>query len=187
MPAERKPWGAEGTFFDPIASSVYDEYLVGPSSRPVRTRCHPSGWLQASALTYCLISLVGVKWSCLRIDKKLSPLFCFTVSHSAGDEHGDGPSRCRANSAKIRQSRPDYGLRLSHFQHESLWERRLFPPRSTAVGDSDGSLILHSSKIVKDKLTDLWGSWLLQNDFKITSGEITSGQLIQFILDAEQY
>ena len=31
---------------------------------------HPSGWLQAGALTFRLISLVAVKWSCLRINKQ---------------------------------------------------------------------------------------------------------------------
>ena len=35
--------------------------------------CHPSGWLRASALTCRLISLVGVKWSCLRINKQAFP------------------------------------------------------------------------------------------------------------------
>ena len=34
---------------------------------------HPLGWLRASALTFRLISLVGVKWSCLRINKQASP------------------------------------------------------------------------------------------------------------------
>ena len=33
-------------------------------------RFHPSGWLRASALTCRSISLVGVKWSCLRINKQ---------------------------------------------------------------------------------------------------------------------
>ena len=31
---------------------------------------HPSGWLWASALPCRLISLVGVKWSCLRINEQ---------------------------------------------------------------------------------------------------------------------
>ena len=34
---------------------------------------HPSGWFRASALTCRLISLVGVKWSCLQIDKQAFP------------------------------------------------------------------------------------------------------------------
>ena len=34
---------------------------------------HHSGWLRASALTFPLIFLVGVKWSCLRIDKQVVP------------------------------------------------------------------------------------------------------------------
>ena len=34
-------------------------------------------WLQASVLTCCLISLVGVKWSCLRIIKQAFPPFRF--------------------------------------------------------------------------------------------------------------
>jgi len=34
---------------------------------------HPSGWLRASARTCRLISLVGVKWPCLRINKPASP------------------------------------------------------------------------------------------------------------------
>jgi hypothetical protein len=33
----------------------------------------PSGWQLASALTCRLISLVGVKWSCLRLNKKAFP------------------------------------------------------------------------------------------------------------------
>ena len=41
-------------------------------SVPVDIPCnfHPSGWLRASALTRRLVSLVGVKWSCLRINKQ---------------------------------------------------------------------------------------------------------------------
>ena len=35
--------------------------------------CHPSGWLRTSALTCRWISLVGVKWSCLLIDKQSFP------------------------------------------------------------------------------------------------------------------
>jgi hypothetical protein len=31
---------------------------------------HPPGWLRVSALSCRLISLVGVKWSCLRFDKQ---------------------------------------------------------------------------------------------------------------------
>ena len=34
---------------------------------------HPLGWLRASALTCRLISLVSVKWSCLRINKQAFP------------------------------------------------------------------------------------------------------------------
>ena len=34
---------------------------------------HPSGWLRASALTCPQISLVGVKWSCFRINQRSSP------------------------------------------------------------------------------------------------------------------
>ena len=34
---------------------------------------HPLGWLRASALTCCLISLVDVKWSCLLIKKQAFP------------------------------------------------------------------------------------------------------------------
>ena len=40
---------------------------------PTLCNFHPSGWLRASALTCRLISLVGVKWSCLRIDKRAFP------------------------------------------------------------------------------------------------------------------
>ena len=36
---------------------------------------HPSGWLRASDLTCCLISLVGVQWSSLRINKQAPPPF----------------------------------------------------------------------------------------------------------------
>ena len=42
---------------------------------------HPSGWLRASALTCRLISLVGVKWSCLRIDKQAFPPFVRSPAH----------------------------------------------------------------------------------------------------------
>ena len=44
-------------------------------------RFHPSGWLRASALTCRLISLVGVKWSCLRINKQAFPFVAKTTSH----------------------------------------------------------------------------------------------------------
>ena len=43
--------------------------------------------------------------------------------------------RCRAKSARIRQSRPDYGLDLSHwFKHKSSEPLKLLPLRSEAVG-----------------------------------------------------
>ena len=34
---------------------------------------------------------------------------------------------CRANAAHISQSRPDYGLDLSHFQPESIFEHQIVP------------------------------------------------------------
>ena len=46
--------------------------LRAPPSQP-SPDFHPSGWLRASALTCRLIPLVGVKWSCLRINKQAFP------------------------------------------------------------------------------------------------------------------
>ena len=40
---------------------------------PTRATPSTSGWLRTSALTCRLISLVGVTWSCLRINKQASP------------------------------------------------------------------------------------------------------------------
>jgi len=48
---------------------------------------------------------------------------------SGGTIHGGG-NRCRANSAQLRQSRPVYGLDLSHFQVKTLKRCMLLPPRS---------------------------------------------------------
>ena len=49
-----------------------------------------------------------------------------------GVEGAFNPNRCRANSAHIRQSRPDSGLGLSHFSVNSPEKTRLFPARSAA-------------------------------------------------------
>jgi len=46
---------------------------VGGRTRRTGRRFHPSGWLRAGVLTCRLISLVGVKWSCLRINKQAFP------------------------------------------------------------------------------------------------------------------
>ena len=41
-------------------------------------------------------------------------------------------------------------------------------------GEGGAALVrAHPAERVKDKLTDLWGSWLLQNDFKNTLCEIS--------------
>ena len=53
-------------------------------SRGGSRNIHPSGWLRASALTCRLISLVGVKWSCLRINKHaFRPLSTGPAEHEA--------------------------------------------------------------------------------------------------------
>ena len=49
---------------------------VPPSGERCPCNFHPSEWLRASVLTCRLISLVGVKWTCLRIDKQAFPPVC---------------------------------------------------------------------------------------------------------------
>jgi len=51
------------------------------------------------------------------------------VIYQVAGEKCKGTSRCRANSAQIRQSRPDSGLGLSHFLAKVF---KLFPLRSAA-------------------------------------------------------
>jgi len=59
-----------------IVSNMCHEDVLKPNRSAGETspcNFHPSGWLRASALTCRLISLVGVKWSCLRINKAFPP------------------------------------------------------------------------------------------------------------------
>ena len=75
---------------------------------------HPSGWLRARALTCRLISLVGMKWSCLRINKVASPLHnCAqvpgvyrgggrTAEPCAGEYTLQGNIRCKLALANMR-------------------------------------------------------------------------------------
>jgi hypothetical protein len=61
------PW-----ILDPRPSTLHSEPCTLNPIPPGETcpcNFHPSGWSRASALARCLISLVGVKWSCLRIDE----------------------------------------------------------------------------------------------------------------------
>ena len=57
-----------------LASPLYTDHRSGKILPYISCNFHPLGWLWASALTCRLISLVGVKWSCLRIDKQAFPL-----------------------------------------------------------------------------------------------------------------
>jgi len=60
---------------------------------------HPSGWGRASALTCRLISLVGVKWSCLRINKQAVPPY-FECIH-CGRAGSKGLSLCMCQLVKV--------------------------------------------------------------------------------------
>ena len=74
--------------------------------------CHPLGWLRAGALTCCPISLVGVRWSYLRIDKQaISPF-------RRGANCRGGPRSERERQGAARRQRGQGGARL--YIHPSL-------------------------------------------------------------------
>ena len=71
-------------------------------SRSCPCNFHPSGWLRSSALTCRLISLVGVKWSCLQINKPaFPPLRRWLEEEGAGRGVVDGTGGVVWGSARV--------------------------------------------------------------------------------------